>query len=248
MSSQSLKPEGAKKRGTAKVPSILNPKNIGKFDDAVVQQFKDIFLENMTNMLYQWHLKKSYIADACNVSRPSVTQWFTGRNFPTSGNLVLLAQLIDRNPQSFFKKGGICRDKYDGGFKWETYYKSDNDNDIFTDATKVLYTDFYDNVIKDESFAVENELLNSAPTDDIKSLNLEEKRLIGNWRLLSPHSKLHILHSISLEIYFSRAQGKKRKAHRIKVVQKGKKQKCQPEPNEENKDSNVQEESNDKLS
>ena len=248
MSSQSSKPEGAKKRGIAKVPSILNPKIIGNFDEAVIQQFKNIFLENMNNMLCQWHLKKSYIADVCNVSRPSVTQWFTGRNFPTSGNLMLIAQLIDRNPQSFFKRGGICLDKYDGGFQWDTYYKSDTDNDVFADATKALYADFYDNVIKDEDFAVESEFLNTECTDDIKSLNIEEKRLIGSWRLLSPRSKLHILHSISLEIYFGRTQSKKHKARRIKIAKKEEALKDQPEPSEENKALNISERPSDKQS
>lgn len=211
--------ESKKTKKNTRVPLVLDKKVIGEYDDSLIQQFKDIFVENLHTMLVEWHMNKVSVAKICNVSKPSVTQWFAGRVFPTTANLRLLAKEIDRNPQSFFKKGGICKDNYDGGFKEKTYYKSENNN-LLSDTSLILYGDFYDNVIKDNSILVEKETLEKAITSDLEPLNREEQILIANWRLLTPQSKSHIFHSIFLESNYSRDEIKKNNKHRIKVVKK----------------------------
>ena len=69
--------------------------------------FKQIFISNLNAIESELMVSKSQIAQICGVSRPTVSQWFSGACWPRMICVYRLAQAINCDVSNFFKEDGI---------------------------------------------------------------------------------------------------------------------------------------------
>lgn len=180
---------------------VINKQLLANYDEERLILLSKNVHENLNNVLREWGLKKTTLSVICGITKPSVSRWFKGTNWPRMGNIILLSKYIDRNPVSFFKKDGIHLNSPDGGFNIDVYFTTTPDNQMILNANAIK--ELYEEIGSFTGVNMEKESLESAIAG-LGRLSKTEKALIANWRLLTPTSQAFILHNIYLEARYSK--------------------------------------------
>lgn len=166
-------------------------------DEYDVAYFKKCFLDNMRAVESEYKISRAQIAQICHVTRPTVTQWFSGENWPRMMSVFYLARAINVDVSDFFRENGV-------------HMTLNSATMNYMEEELIAKEAAFNAAAKEAPITEESNLTESTdipPANDqmsAQSLSPVERSIIANFRTLNQKGRNFILHALSLESKYAK--------------------------------------------